>query len=107
MDLLEKFVEQGFTLRRFPAYERHLGVVKHNCVALLEPTPAGGWRRYSSAGYLLDGAIALLVQRGGRQFFVHKTKQLAAEGQPLENLQRFLDELESLLSQHAPRQKDA
>jgi hypothetical protein len=99
MDLLEKLVEQGFTLRSFPAYERHLGVEKYGCAALLEPTPEGVWRRFSSAGYLLEGRIGLLVERGGSKFFVHKAKQLAAEGQPLENFERFLGELESLLYQ--------
>jgi len=104
MDLLEKLVERGFTLRSFPAYERHVGVEKYGCVALLEPTPEGGWRRFSSAGYLLDGQIALLVERGGEKFFVHKSKQLAAEGQPLENFERFLKELETLLSQQGVQQ---
>jgi len=91
-------MEQDFTLRSLPAYERHLVVEKYNCAALLEPTPDGRWKRFSSAGYLLDGQIALLVERGGRHFFVHKSKQLAAEGAPLEQFERFLKELEAILS---------
>lgn len=98
MDLLEKLVEQGFTLRSFPPYERHLGVVKYHCVALLEPKPEGGWRRFGSAGYLLDGQIALLVERAGRKFFVHKSKALDAAGEPLETYHRFLRELEAVLA---------
>ena len=105
MDLLEKLVEQGFTLRNFPAYERHLGVQKYGCAALLEPTPEGIWRRFSSAGYLLEGQIALLVERGGEKFFVHKSKQLAAEGQPLEDFARFLKELGALLAQQESQQQ--
>ena len=99
MELLEKLVAEGFTLRSFPAYERHLGVEKNGCVALLEPTPEGRWRQFSSAGYLLDGQIALLLERGGRKFFVHKSKQLAAEGELLANFNRFLQELEAILKQ--------
>src|SRR3990172_3405070 len=99
MELLEKLVEQGFTLRSFEAYPRHLGVEKYNCVALLEPTPAGGWQQYSSAGYLLDGQIALLVEREGKPTFVYKSKQLPAEGAVLADLQRFLQELAGLLDQ--------
>ena len=98
MDALEKFMEQGFTLRTMPAYERHLVVEKYDCAALLEPTPEGRWRRFSSAGHLLDGQIALLIERGGRKFFVHKSKQLAAEGAPLEAFERFLQELEAILA---------
>jgi len=97
MDVLEELVEQGFTLRSFPAYERHLGVEKHGCVALLEPTPEGGWRRFGSAGHLLNDQIALLVERGGRKYFVHKANQVPAEGEHLTNLQRFLRELDAAL----------
>lgn len=99
MKWVEKLVEQGFTLRSFPAYPRHLGVVKYNCVALLELTPEGRWKQFSSAGYLLDGQIALLVERDGKRLFVHKSKQLPAEGNILEDFQRFLKELETALEQ--------
>ena len=98
MELLEKLAAEGFTLRTFPAYERHLGVEKYNCAALLEPTPEGRWRRFSSPGFLIDGHIALLVERQGRKFFVFKSKQLPAEGEPLAKLERFLVELEAILS---------
>ena len=98
MELLEKLVAEGFTLRTFPTYERHLGVEKYNCVALLEPTPEGRWRRFSSPGYLLDGQIALLVERSGKKFFVFKSKQLPAEGEPLAQFECFLKELDALLS---------
>ena len=98
MDTLEKFVEQGFTLRTMPAYERHLVVEKYDCAALLEPTPEGRWKRFSSAGHLLEGQIALLIKRGDRKFFVHKSKQLAAEGAPLKAFELFLAELEAILA---------
>ena len=98
MDLLEKLVAEGFTLRSFPAYERHLGVEKYNCAALLEPTPEGRWRRFSAAGYLIDGSIALLVERGGKRFFVHKSKQLEAAEEPLANFERFTRELDAVLA---------
>ena len=97
MDVLETFMKQGFPLRTVPAYERHLVAEKYDCAALLEPTPDGRWRRFSSAGHLLEGQIALLVERGGRKFFVHKSKQLAADGAPLEAFERFLKELEVIL----------
>jgi len=98
MKLLEKMEEAGFTLRTFPNYERHLGVEKYNCVALLEPTPQGRWKRFSAAGYLLDGQIALLVERQGGKYFVHKSKQIQAEGELLTNFEHFLAELEAILS---------
>lgn len=99
MDLLEKLVQQGFTLRSFPAYPRHLGAEKYNCVALLEPTPEGRWKQYSTAGYLLDGHIALLVEQQGQPAFVYKSKTVPAQGQVLEDFHRFLRELEAALQQ--------
>lgn len=99
MEILENLLEQGFTFRSFPAYPRHLGVEKYNCVALLEPAPEGGVRQFSSAGYLLDGQIALLIERQGRRMFVHKSKQVEAAGEPLENFERFLKELRVALGQ--------
>ncbi len=99
MEILENLLEQGFTFRSFPAYPRHMGVEKYNCAALLELTPEGGLRQFSSAGYLLDGQIALLVERQGRRMFVYKSKQVEAEGEPLKNFERFLKELRVALGQ--------
>ena len=100
MEPLEKLQRQGFSFRSFPAYPRHLGVEKYNCAALLERTAEGKWKQFSSAGTLLDeGEIALLVERGGRSSFVYKSKELAAEGERLENYRWFLEELQSALDQ--------
>ena len=100
MEPIEKLLRQGFRLRNFPAYPRHLGVEKYNCAALLERTAEGRWKQFSSAGALLDeGEIALLVERGGRSLFVYKSKQLPAEGERMENYRRFLEELRAALDQ--------
>jgi len=99
MDALEKLIEQGFALRSLPAYPRHLRVEKHGCAALLEQTPDGRWKQFSAAGYLVGGQIALLVERGGRQVFAYKSKQVPAVGEPLENFRRFERELRSALDE--------
>ncbi|MBI4465685.1 MAG: hypothetical protein HY647_13355, partial [Acidobacteria bacterium] len=78
---------------------RHLGVEKYNCVALLELTPEGQWKQFGAAGYLLDGQLALLVERGGRPLFVYKSQELLAEGEPLESYRRFQQELQRALEQ--------
>jgi len=95
--VLAALQQQGFTFARYEAYARHLGVTKHNCVALLELTSEGCWKQFSSAGYLLDGQIALLVEHAGQPVFVHKSKSLPAEGEPLENFRRFTQELRAIL----------
>ena len=97
MDALETLLQQGFSFRSFAAYPRHIGVEKYNCVALLEITPEGRWKQFSSAGYLLDGQIALLLEREGQRLFVYKSKQVPAEGERMENFERFLRELRAAL----------
>ena len=97
MDALEKLLREGFSLRNLHTYPRHLRVEKHGCAALLEQTPEGRWKQFSSAGYLLDGQIALLVERGGRAVFAYKSKYVPAEGEAMENFRRFEQELRSAL----------
>ena len=99
MDALEKLFAAGFTLRSLPAYPRHPVIEKYHCAALLELTPEGRWKRFSAAGYLLDGQIALLVERAGRRVFAYKSKQLPAEGEALERFDRFQQELRSVLDE--------
>ncbi len=98
MNMLEKLAAEGFTLRSLPQYPRHLRAEKHDCGALLELTPEGKLKLFSASGYLLDGQIALLVERGGRQVFAYKTKQVEAEGETMENFRRFQQELNALLA---------
>ena len=97
MDVLENLLRQGFTFLSLPAYPRHLAVEKYQCAALLEPGPEGRWKQFSAAGYLVEGQIALLVEREGRAMFVHKSRQLPAEGEVQENFARFQQELRSAL----------
>ena len=99
MDALERLIHEGFLLRSLPAYPRHLAVEKYNCGALLERTPEGQWKQFSAAGHLIDGQIALLVERNGRKVFAYKSKELLAEREPLENFERFRRELRAVLEQ--------
>ena len=99
MDAIEKLLRDGFSLRSLPAYPRHLAVEKYHCAALLELTPAGRWKQFSTAGYLIDGQIALLIERQGRRVFAYKSKELPAEGEAMENFERFQQELRAVLEQ--------
>ena len=97
MDALEKLMAEGFTLRSLPAYPRHLRVEKYGCAALLEMTPEGRLKQFSAAGHLVDGQIALLLERGGKQVFAYKGRHVAAEGEAMENFRRFERELRAVL----------
>jgi len=99
VNTLEKLVAEGFLLRSLPVYPRHLRVEKYNCAALVELTPEGKLKQFSAAGYLVDGQIALLVEREGKQVFAYKAKQVAAEGEAMENFRRFDLELGAVLEE--------
>lgn len=100
MSVLETLLDQGFTFRSFPVYPQHMGVEKYHCAALLELSEEGKVRQFSSAGYLLDtGEIALLIERQGKSLFVYKSNEMPAEGDPMENYRRFVEELRSILDQ--------
>ena len=97
-EFLERLVRHGFTFRVFEAYPQHLGAVKYGCVVLLEVTTEGRWRQFSSAGYLMDGQIGLLIERESHCEFVYKSARVAAEGKVMEDYQKFLKELNDLLA---------
>ena len=99
MDALGRLIHEGFSLRSLPAYPRHLAVEKYNCAALLAFTPEGRWKQFSAAGHLMDGQIALLVERNGRKVFAYKSKELVAEGEALESFERFQQELRTALEE--------
>ena len=99
MDAIAKLLRDGFSLRSLPAYPRHLAVEKYHCAALLERTPEGRWKQFSAAGYLIDGQIALLIERGVRRVFAYKSKELPAEGEAMENFERFQQELRAVLEE--------
>jgi hypothetical protein len=99
MNPLQKLIEQGFSFRSLPAYPRHVAVEKYHCAALLEMTPDGVLKQFSAAGYLLDSnEIALLIERHGRSVFVYKAKEVAADNELLADYQRFVQELNAVLS---------
>ncbi|MSO21598.1 MAG: hypothetical protein EXQ56_14325 [Acidobacteria bacterium] len=98
MEFLGQLVRREFTFRVFEAYPKQLGAVKYNCVMLLDLLPDGRWTRFSAPGLLIDEQIGLLIERNGRQVFVHKAQEVPAEGAPLENYRRFVQELEELLA---------
>lgn len=95
---LERLRALGFAFRTLPRYERQVAAERDGFVALLEYTPAGEIRQFSSAGYLLDDQIALLVERPAGRFFVAKQKEIAATATLLEAYQKFQADLRSALT---------
>lgn len=94
---LESLARHGFQFVVFPLFANYIGVKKYNCAALLGRTPGGKLEIYGQPGYLVEGHISVLVRRGRARQFVWKQRKLEATAVRLEELERFVAELEALL----------
>ena len=95
---LERLVAHGFTLVAFPLYASTIGVRRDSFAALLLPVAEGGLRVLGEPCFLLDGNLTVRVRRGGRQWFVWKSRSAEATPDLLSQLSRFSEELLELLS---------
>jgi hypothetical protein len=95
---LQRLVEAGFTLQTFERFPRSLGVLKGDCIALVEPTPEG-LKIIGAPGWRMGEVMGVLVTKEGRQVFQAKAELVAATPQRLELLRRFESDLQALLNE--------
>ncbi len=94
---LQKIYVAGFELQTFDLFPRAIGVVRDNCIALLEATPEG-LRMIGTPGWRLGEAIGVLVEKDGQQVFQAKDQIEEATAERLEMLRKFRADLELLVS---------
>ena len=94
---LARLYQAGFDIQTFERFPRSVGVVRDNCIALLEATPEG-LKLATTPGWRMGESIGVLVEQGGRQVFVHKSETVEATPERLETLRRFREDLEKLLA---------
>jgi hypothetical protein len=94
---LARLYQSGFDIQTFERFPRSVAVVRDNCVALLEATPEG-LKIFATPGWLMGGAIGVLVEQAGRQVFQYKSETVEATPERLEMLRRFREDLETLLA---------
>jgi hypothetical protein len=94
---LQKIYVAGFELQTFDLFPRAIGVVRDNCIALLEATPEG-LRMIGTPGWRLGEAIGVLVEKDGQQVFQAKDQIEEATAERLEVLRKFRADLELLVS---------
>ena len=95
---LQRLVEAGFTLQTFERFPRSVGVLKGECIALLEPT-AEGLKMLGTPGWRVGEVLGVLVNKNGRLFFQAKAELLAATPERLEQLRRFESDLQALIKE--------
>jgi len=94
---LQRLYQSGFDIQTFDRFPRAIGVVRDNCIALLETTPEG-LKIITTPGWRMGESIGVLVEQDGRQVFQHKSETVEATPERLEALRRFMEDLENLLA---------
>jgi hypothetical protein len=94
---LARLVEAGFTLQTFERFPRSLGILRGECIALVEPTPEG-LKILGTPGWRMGEVMGVLVQKKGRQVFQAKGERQEATPERLDALRHFRADLERLLA---------
>ncbi len=97
MPRLHALVAGEFELVNLPKFPGFVGAKKYGCAVLLEPLQGGGLRPFSAAGYLIEGNISVLVEKGGEQWFIWKEHKVRATPELLESVRRLEEELKQAL----------
>ena len=93
---LARIYQAGFDIEQFDRFPQALGVVRDQCIALLESTPSG-LKMIGAPGWRMGEALGVLVEKGGRKVFQAKQVIVEATTERIERLKTFERELKELL----------
>ncbi len=93
---LRRIYEAGFEVEKLWRFPNAVGVIRGNCIALLETTPEG-LKVIGTPGWRMGDVIGVLVEKDGKRVFQNKTNIVEATPERLAELERFRRELEKLL----------
>ena len=87
----------GFEIRTFDRYPGAVGVIRNNCIALLDATPEG-LKMIGTPGWRMGEVMGVLLETGGQKVFRYKSETVEATPERLETLRRFGEDLQKLLA---------
>jgi hypothetical protein len=90
----------GFEIETFDRFPNAVGLIKGNCIALVQTTEAG-LHLIGQPGWHMGEVLGVLVAQAGRQFFQAKTELVEATPERLAELESFRRELDALMSPRA------
>lgn len=90
----------GFEIETFDRFPNMVGLVKGNCIALVQPT-AEGLKLIGQPGWHMGEVLGVLVERNGRRVFQAKSELVEATAERLGELENFCLELKGLMSPQA------
>jgi hypothetical protein len=94
---LQRLYLDGFEFETFDRFPHAIGVLKDGYIAFLIPGGPEGLQILGNVGRRMGESLGPLVERGGRQVFVHKEEIMEATPEMIAALDRFKAELKSLL----------
>jgi hypothetical protein len=94
---LQRIYAAGFDLQTFERFPQAIGVIKDGYIAFLIPGGPEGLQILGNVGLRMGESLGPLVERGGRQVFVHKEEEIEATPDMIAALVQFKSELKSLL----------
>ena len=94
---LQRIYLAGFEFQTFDRFPRAVGVIRDQCIALLEPTPEG-LRMIGTPGWRMGEVMGVLIEKEGKQVFQAKSELVEATPERMEALRRFRADLENLLA---------
>jgi hypothetical protein len=93
---LQSIYLAGFELQTFDRFPRAIGVVRGECIAILESSPEG-LKMLGTPGWKIGDSIGVLVEKDGRQVFQSKDQVVDATPERRKKLRAFRADLEELL----------
>src|SRR5690348_4470076 len=85
--------DHGFDVLEAPGTANRVFVKKYNCSAAIEKTAEDGIKLFARPGYLIQGEISKLVNRGYQQFLKTTKSEVPATADHLRALHDFSEEL--------------
>lgn len=96
-EILQSIYLAGFELQTFDRFPRAIGVIKGNCIALLEPE-GSRLRVIGRPGWRMGESVGVLTTKAGEQVFQAKDQIVTVTPDRLRELRTFEAELNVLLA---------
>lgn len=97
-EALQWLRDHGFDLIEAPGTQGRVFLKKYNCSAAIQKDGEEGVKIFAYPGYLINGEISKLVNRGYQQVLKTSKTEVAATADHLNALQRFTEELKEALN---------
>jgi len=94
---LARLYAAGFAIETFERFPQAVGVVRNQCIALLQATP-NGMQLIGVPGWRMGEVMGVLVEKDGRQVFQSKVEMIEATPERMETLRQFRADLETVIS---------